>query len=289
MMSFRSLGTLRLRVGESPVWDERRDALFACDILGQQVVLVNLDGAVRGTWSFDKTVGSLGLTESGRVVVALGRDVVLFDPESGAVAPLARLPEPDTNRLNDGKVGPDGCFYVGSMDDRADKQPIGALYKVSANGCVERVADGLLVPNGLAWSPDGSTIFHSDSRGPYIDRCAFDLQRGTLSKRRRFVTLNDKMGRPDGGACDALGHYWSAGVSAGILNRFSESGELVEKYRVPVNAPTMPCFCGPGLARLAVTSLTEGLTDAARVDSDGAILIADAPVTGVPVSRMRGI
>ena len=143
MMSFRPLGTLRLRVGESPVWDERRDALFACDVLGQSVVLVGLDGDIRGTWSFDQTVGSLGLTESGRLVVALGRDVVLFDPDSGVLAPLARLPEPDTNRLNDGKVGPNGCFYVGSMDDRPDKKPVGALYKVSADGCTERVADGI--------------------------------------------------------------------------------------------------------------------------------------------------
>ena len=142
---------------------------------------------------------------------------------------------------------------------------------------------------GWLGHPTDRRIFHSDSRGPYIDSYTFDPQRGTLSSRRRLTTLNDQLGRPDGGACDALGHYWSAGVSAGVLNRFSESGELIERYPVPVNAPTMPCFCGQALSRIAVTSLTESLTDAARVDFDGSILIADASVTGVPVGRMRGL
>ena len=141
-MEFRVLAPLGSRVGESPVWDDRRGALFVCDILAPAIHLVTLDGAVQATWRFDRPAGSIGLTESGRLIVALGRDLAVFDPDTGSLAPLASVPEPESNRLNDGKVGPDGCFYVGSMDDRPEKEPLGVLYRVHVSGSVEPVAGG---------------------------------------------------------------------------------------------------------------------------------------------------
>src|SRR5690242_10373955 len=148
MIAFRQLAALGSQVGESPVWDERRNVLFVCDVLAPAIHRLTLDGTVEGSWRFDRTVGSLGLAESGRLVVALGRDIVVFDPDTGNLAPLARTREPATNRLNDGKVGPDGRFYVGSMDDRVEKEPLGTLYRVHADGTVEPVADGCKVSNG---------------------------------------------------------------------------------------------------------------------------------------------
>lgn len=286
-MEFRVLAPLGSRVGESPVWDDRRGALFVCDILAPAIHLVTLDGAVQATWRFDRPAGSIGLTESGRLIVALGRDLAVFDPDTGSLAPLASVPEPESNRLNDGKVGPDGCFYVGSMDDRPEKEPVGALYRVSAHGVVERLASGFRVSNGLAWSPDGRRLYHSDSRGSFIDALDFDPATGGLGERRRFADLDDVSGRPDGAACDAAGGYWSAGVFAGVLNHFAPDGTLAARYPVPVRAPTMPCFCGPDLRLLALTSLSEGLP--AGGEHDGHLLIAEAQVAGTPVSRMVGL
>ncbi|MBM6593145.1 SMP-30/gluconolactonase/LRE family protein [Microvirga pudoricolor] len=286
MIPFRQLGSLRSQVGESPVWDDRRGVLFLCDILGPAIHRVALDGTLEGSWQFDRAVGALGLTESGRLVVALGRDIAVFDPETGETSPLAKAPEPETNRLNDGKVGPDGCFYVGSMDDRPSKEPLGSLYRVRADGSVERVAQGFKVSNGLAWSPDGRRLYHSDSRGPTIETYTFDPVSGALSDRRRFADLDDAAGRPDGGACDREGCYWSAGVSAGVLNRFDPGGRLIDRCPVPVQAPTMPCFCGPDLRLLAVTSLRIGLDGDG---ADGGIFIAESAVAGAAVARMKGL
>ncbi len=224
-------------------------------------------------------------------MVALSREVVLFDPETGIREPLwAGYDEPGTSRLNDGKVGPDGAFWIGSMDGRPERQAIARLYRVTWDGEASVKAEGFEISNGLAWTADGRTMFHTDSRGPWIDRYDFDPETGEISGRKRICDLDEQSGRPDGGACDAEGAYWSAGVSAGILNRFDREGNLLEKVLVPVPAPTMPCFCGPDLTLLAITShrqLPEATLEAAP--RSGGVFLAQASVAGAPGPDERSV
>jgi len=289
-LDFRSVGDRLYRLGESPVYDDRRHALYLCDITARTVYEIDLAAGGERDWRFDSEVGSLGLCETGRLVIALRSQVILFDQESGDSQELCAIEadRPET-RLNDGKVGPDGAFWVGTIDDRPERQPIGALYRVEPSGAVERKVDGLYASNGLAFSADGRTMYHSDSTGRWIDRWQLDPATGTIDGRSRFATLTDETGRPDGGALDAEGCYWSAGVSAARLNRFDPSGRLVESYPVPAAAPTMPCFGGYDLRTLYVTSLRAGrsreLLD--RYPLTGSLFSANAPVAGVPVGRFR--
>jgi sugar lactone lactonase YvrE len=288
MLEFRLLKDVRCGVGESPVWDDRRKVLFFVDIKAPAIHAIRLDGTEHRTWTMPKVVGSVGLGESGRLVVALDRSIAVFDPESGSLEILADIPEePAGNRLNDGKVGPDGAFWVGSMDDRPQKEPRGSLYRVDGRGQVRPVVErGCLVSNGLAWSADGCTLFHSDSRGPWIDRYDFEPATGQASNRTRIATMDEATGRPDGGAGDAEGFYWSAGVSAGRLNRISRDGEIVATYPVPVPAPTMPCFCGDDLKTLVITSLKPDNPDVlASAPQSGSLFIASSPVAGARVHR----
>jgi sugar lactone lactonase YvrE len=283
-------------LGESPTWDETTNRLWFVDIEGRALHAldcdVRADGALAARshrqFGFEQKVCSLGLTRSGRLLLALADGVYFFTPASGALELLAH-PETDRphNRLNDGKVGPDGAFWVGSMDERPERQPIGSLYRIAPDGHVRRMSTGYKVSNGLAWSADGQTMFHSDSRGPTIDRWQFDPASGRLGERTPIVTLTNEQGRPDGGACDAAGCYWSAGVSAGVLNRFTAEGTLVQRIALPVPAPTMPCFAGPDLKTLFVTSHRQS-QDAATLERQplsGALVMLRTSVPGAPVAR----
>ena len=288
-MEFTRLGDVTCRLGESPVWDDRRELLFFVDIPAPAIYAIRLDGSDLRCWQMPTVIGSIGLTESGRLIAALKHDLALFDPDSGGLQPFATLPadESGENRLNDGKVGPDGAFWVGTMHDVPVRQPIGALYRVGADASVTRHVEGLLVSNGLAFSPDGALMYHSDTRGHWLDH--WDLSAdGVPSNRTRIVTFDGSIGLPDGAATDAEGNYWSAGIYGGRLNRFSPTGELLDSHAVPVPAPTMPCFCGADLRTIVVTSLRTG-SIAAQVDQFpalGGLFIAAAPTAGSPVSRM---
>lgn len=290
-MRFEPIAGLQLALGESPVWDARRGQVFLCDILNNRLIALGLDRGFIRDWVFDAKVCSLGLCESGRLVIALEREVILFDPETGQRKTITRLEgEPETSRYNDGKVGPDGAFWVGTMDGSADRQPISKLYRIAADGDAAVRKGGLIVSNGLAWSPDGRAMYHSDSAGKWIDRHEFDLASGEVGEGRRIAEPGEETGRPDGGATDNDGFYWSAGVSAGRLNRFAPDGRLVEQYDVPALTPTMPCFCGPDLRTLLVTSHRHLPPERlAGYPLSGSVFVASSPVAGTPVARMKGL
>lgn len=292
-LAFTLLADLKCRLGESPLYDERRDRLFFVDILSRTIYGRDLKSGEQGSWKFDSEVGSIGLAASGRLVVALRHAIVLFDPDSDVRQEICAIEARfgDKTRLNDGRVGPDGAFWVGSMDDRPEKQPIASLYRVEASGRVEQKVEGLILSNGLAWTADGETMFHADSRGVWIDRWSFDRRTGAISWRTRVATPTDAEGRPDGGSCDADGFYWSAGISAGRINRFSPDGRLVEWFETPVVAPTMVVFGGPDYRTLYMTSLREGRSEEALAakPETGGLHAAPSPVAGFPSWRFLDI
>jgi len=236
-------------------------------------------------------VGSIGLAERGGLVVAMRTGFHLFDLETERLTFLCH-PEPDiaTNRLNDGKVSPEGRFWAGTMDERLEKEPIGSLYRLDADHRCTRMANDVKVSNGLAWSPDGRTMYHSDSRGGAIFRYAYDPETGSIGKREQFVSMQSEWGRPDGGATDEEGCYWGCGIAAGRVNRFSPAGELIEYVAMPVTHPTMPCFGGPDGRTLYVTSLRENLSDAelARTPLAGGVFMLQPGVAGPPAALYKG-
>jgi len=284
MSTFELVWDSRCGVAESPVWDEATRSLLFCDIGGKKINSLAVDTGARETWDLPEVVGSFGLCRSGRLVVALRHRVVLFDRGTRAVTDLTpAVAEPATNRLNDGKVGPDGAFWVGSMDENSPRQPLGALYRVTADGRIEKKSGGYAVSNGLAWSPDGRVMYHSDSTSAIIEAWDFDPSTGGMSNHRVIAKLTNEDGRPDGAAMDADGNYWSAGPSAGCVNCFSPTGSLLRKLPFPVPGPTMPCFAGDFMY---VTSLREGKSPDVLMQYPtlGGLFRAPTPAKGAPVA-----
>lgn len=269
----------RFGVGESPVWDSATARLFWCDIPAGKIHALEPASGRRQLWQFDEPVPSFGLATAGRLVVALRNDVILFDPMTGRREVVAHIDhaKPDM-RLNDGKVGPDGAFWVGSMDANPAGTPAAKLYRVAPGGEVSVIAHDIAISNGLAWNGTGTLLYHSDSRGSmWLDCWDFDAASGAVSNRRRLRDHDEANGRPDGGACDMAGTYWSAGPSASRINRFSAAGDLLGWVGVPLKFPTMPCFGGPDLRTVYVTSL-----DSREEGRDGIVQFR-VETPGVPV------
>lgn len=291
MAGFEVLIDGRYGIGEGPTWDDRRQCLWWTDIPARMLYRLDWPGEAVASLPMPRRLCSLGLAESGRLILAFEDGVFLHEPGTERFDWVAAIePELAMNRLNDGKVGPDGAFWVGSMDERTPRGPTGALYRVTMAGAERQFGD-VIVSNGLAWSGDGALMIHADSRLPAIDAWDFDAASGRISHRRRIARPADEVGRPDGGAFDAAGIYWSAGVSAGRLNGFDREGALQRSVALPLPHPTMPCFAGSDLRTVFVTSLRAmgSATDLARWPQSGGLMIGDLGVAGVAVHRFRDV
>ncbi|HSK40203.1 MAG TPA: SMP-30/gluconolactonase/LRE family protein, partial [Arenibaculum sp.] len=243
------------------------------------------------SWTMPQSIGSFGLRERGGAVVALRNGFHLFDFETGRLTFLTD-PEADRpgNRFNDGKVSPDGRFWAGTMDEETLSRPVAALYRLDPDGSCRRMLDGLIVSNGLAWGADGRTMFHSDSKGQVICAYDYDPETGGIANRRVIARPSEEVGRPDGAAMDMEGCYWSAGISAGVLNRWAPDGRLDRQIPLPCAAPTMPCFGGPDMKTIFMTSLRHHLPDPilAAKPLSGGIFAVEVEVPGVPVAKFKG-
>jgi sugar lactone lactonase YvrE len=280
----------RAELGECPVWSVEEQALYWVDIRAPALHRLDPDTGATRSWPMPSRIGSFGLRESGGAVVALEDGFHLLDLDSGGLEFVAGPERVPGTRFNDGKVSPEGRFFAGTMDEEMLSRPIATLYRLDPDLSLHPVVENLIVSNGLAWTADGRTMYHSDSKGPVVWAYDYDPDSGTVSHRREVARPTEEIGRPDGAATDEQGYYWSAGISAGVLNRWSPDGRLDRSIPLPCSNPTAPCFGGRDMRTIFVTSLRHDLPPEvlAAKPLSGGIFAVRVDVPGVPISRFRG-
>ena len=281
-------------LGESPVWHPREGALYYCDIPGHKLHRFDPASGELRHWDFATDVASLAPRLDGTLLLAMRDGLWRFDPASGQRERLAEpLYDPARERFNDGKCDPQGRFWVGTIYEPRD--PALASLNCFARGTLTRRLEGITVLNGLAWSPNGRTMHWSDTKAHTIYAADFDPASGTLSRQRVFArfpvkepgqVLNAYGGRPDGAAMDAEGCYWVAMFEGQRLLRLSPDGELLGELLLPVRCPTMPCFGGPELKTLYITTARDKRPAAELIEQPfaGCVLALDVEVPGLPVN-----
>jgi sugar lactone lactonase YvrE len=143
------------------------------------------------------------------------------------------------------------------------------------------------VSNGLAFSPDNATLYHADTTSHRIAAYEYDVASGSVGTGRllhQFSTQRDASygGRPDGAAVDSEGNYWCAMYEGSRLLKLSPSGAILREILLPLRCPTMPCFGGPDLRTLFITSV-RAKRPAAELDAfpwSGCVLSMDVDVPG---------
>ena len=210
----------RAELGECPVWSAHEEALYWVDIRAPALHRLHPGSGAARTWAMPSRIGSFGLRDGGGAVVALVDGFHLLDFDTGALTFLTGPERVPGTRFNDGKVSPDGRFFAGTMDEEQLSRPVAALYRLDPDATLTAVVDGLIVSNGLAWSADGRTMFHSDSKAQVVWTYDYDPGSGAVGERRELARPTEEQGRPDGAAVDEKGYYWSAGISVGVLNRW---------------------------------------------------------------------
>jgi gluconolactonase len=271
---------------EGPLWDK-------------DIGLIVADAVVGGVWKIAtgqqptvvvphrRGIGGLSLHENGAVVIG-GRNLALKWPEgtgkTDTVVLLENNPSADIIGFNDFTTDSAGRIYVGSLafvamdENRGGKS--GSLFVIDLDGSSRVVAEDILLTNGLGFSPDGRTLYHSDSLRNTVF-CYDVRENGDLGPKRDFVTL--AKGMPDGLIVDAAGNVWVAAPYEGAVQIYSAKGKLVAEVRIPVPMVTSLCFGGDDLRDVYIVSGSEQLD----TDRGAGIYRARSNVTGLPRSLAR--
>ncbi|MBY8937552.1 SMP-30/gluconolactonase/LRE family protein [Pseudomonas fluorescens] len=280
----------RNAVGESPVWVTEENALYWVDIPNGGLQRWSADTGHVHAWKTPEMLACIARHSRGGWVAGMESGFFHLHPHSDGSLDNQLLASVEHGRkdmrLNDGRCDRQGRFWAGSMVlNMGLNAPEGRLYRygVGQSGVIEAQLDGFIVPNGLGFSPDGKTMYLSDSHPDVQLIWAFDYdtETGTPSNRRVFVDMNHFPGRPDGAAVDAEGFYWICANDAGLIHRFAPDGRLDFSLEVPVKKPTMCAFGGTRMDTLFVTSIRPG-DDHDPQSLAGGVFALNPNVKGLP-------
>jgi sugar lactone lactonase YvrE len=274
---------IEAQLGEGPVWCEREQVLWWVDIRAPAVNRFNPALGTNTAFAMPEPVGCLGLGQDGRILAALASGLSWLDPADGSLAAFTPIEADEARtRLNDGRVDHQGRLWVGSMN-RTPDGPGGALYCATADGGLRLIESGIKVPNCTAFSPDGRTMYFTDTPTRRIRAFDLDPATGALANERTFAQIADSEGAPDGGTVDAEGHLWVAQWDGSQLSRFRPDGSRERVVPLPVRRPTCMAFGGADFDTLYVTSARTGLAEPGPYD--GGVLAFKPGVRGLPEAR----
>lgn len=284
--------------GESPVWHPQENALYWVDIPAGRLHRWQPDGQTQH-WTADEMLGCIARSHQGHWLGAQESGIFHLIPQAdGRLLAGKRASVEHARpgmRFNDGRCDRQGRFWAGTMQTSMAAEPVGALYRYDAMadgtaGPLQARLGTLSVPNGMAFSPDGKTMYVSDSHPSVQMIWAFDydIDSGSPHNRRVFVDMNQHPGRPDGAAVDAEGCYWICAIDAGQVLRFTPDGKLDRALPLPVKKPTMCAFGGPQLETLFVTSIRPQGIDLSDQPLAGGVFALTPGVKGLPEPIAKG-
>nr|WP_255714120.1 SMP-30/gluconolactonase/LRE family protein [Pelagibacterium xiamenense] len=275
------------QLGETPLWCERNARLYWLDIERPKLQAFDPSTGAVERWSFNASyLGSHALTQCGKHLLALDTALHVFDRTTGDTQLLAQVEAETENRLNDGRCDAKGRFWVGTMDN-ALHRPNGALYRVDGAEVSPPIMNGIIVSNGIAFSPAGDRMYFTDTRRHQSWSFRFDPEAGTITDRHLFADYAQTGERPDGACVDVDGCLWTAFFAGGKIVRYTPEGAIDRKIALPVTNPTCLCFGGSDFKTLYITTSRKFLSaqQLAAEPLAGSVLAIEGAGQGLPENR----
>ncbi|MBP6580721.1 MAG: SMP-30/gluconolactonase/LRE family protein [Sphingorhabdus sp.] len=242
------------------------------------------ESGAHDVWPMSQRIGGFVHKESGGLLLALADGIYDFDAETSAITLRAQSPLPPHVKLHECGCDRQGRFWVGSFDHHfpADRAAAGGSWFRLDGDVLTRVIEGVAVANGLAFSPDGRTLYCANTPSRSVDAFNLEPETGAVSNRRTFVILAPGDGHIDGAAVDAEGGYWLAVVGTGTVRRYLPNGSLDRTITLPCSNPTKPAFGGAALDTLYFTSAKMVIKpDAPGADANGGLFAVTPNVRGI--------
>lgn len=272
-------------LGETPVWSAAEQALYwvNCEEPPRLRYWHPASGETR-SWAMPERIGGFVLRANGGPVVTIASGVYDLDVASGSLTLRAKSPVDPAVRLHESGCDRSGRLWIGGYDGRLsfdNRDARGAaLCRLERNRLVP-VITGMGLTNSLAFSPDGKTIYFSDSTERVVRQADLDPATGAVSGVRVFIELHDGE-FIDGAAVDVEGGYWGAMVLGGEVRRYRPDGTVDRTIKLPFSDVTKPAFGGPDLRTLYLTSARLDFPGHQPFGDNGTLYAIRPGIAGLP-------
>jgi len=273
--------------GEAATWSQAEERLYWCDV--NRFLIHALDPATNAvlSWHFDEPVVALALTDKREtLLVALASRLILWNSRTDSRTDYGfQLSDFPRARLNDGRVGPNGELWIGSMSNNVGSAGE-ALQAWAGEGrlfCIRSGSDprvfksGIGISNTVCWSPDLGRFYFGDSLKNVV--WSYDYHGGGIANEQSFFEGFGR-GNPDGSAMDADGYLWNCRFGGSCVVRVAPSGEIDRIVEMPVRNITTCAFGGKDLRTLYITTAT--ILGGHRDRLSGSLFAMEVATPGLP-------
>jgi sugar lactone lactonase YvrE len=240
--------------GEGPVWDAETGCLYWTDIDGHRFYRYHHATNHHELIKQGLEIAGYCINQPSGFVIANSHGIWLWDGADD-LRLIADQVDGSKCQMNDAIADPEGRFLAGSNFYDSDKEyELGKLIRVDRDGTVHVADEGFLLPNGLAFSPDETTMYFADSAARQIYAYDYDRRTGGLRNRKVLIQVPDDEGLPDGLTVDAEGFLWSAQWYGGCVVRYDPEGKVERRIGIPAKQVSSVAFGGNDLTDVFVTS-----------------------------------
>ncbi len=281
--------------GESPLWDAAKKSLLWTDNAACKFYCYDWDLKQHELLLDGFEINGCALDQSGGLTLVNNSGVWVWD-KANPPQLIADTVENIKLQLNDCIADPQGRLLAGSCYyDPSNSYPLGKLLLVGRHGKVEILDEGFHLANGLGFSPDGATLYFTDSIQRTIYQYSYDQETGSAQDRRVFVELDKSAGIPDGLTVDAEGFVWSAEWYGGCISRYDPDGRRERQVRVPAKQTSSLGFGGQDFCDIFITSASRSEPTPAMPPGynpnsgyfGGALFHVNMGIPGKPENRTR--
>lgn len=263
------IDTVRVKneLGEGVTWDHTASKVWWTDIQQRKLYRYDPETMQLEHWDTPERLCCFAPRENGQgLVAAFESGFAFYTPETAEFEWIVKL-EADNpgTRFNDGRTDRNGRLWAATMvEDKKAATYFGSLYCLNHDLSVTQTIGGLSIPNSLCWSPDGRTMYHTDTPSRQINRYDYNNECGTFDNQRSFITTKPDC-YPDGSIVDARGFLWNAQWGSNTVVRYSPEGDQDLVVNIPASQPSCVAFGGRDLNLMFVTSAWQGLNNEARL------------------------
>jgi len=275
---------IRAELGEGAFWNHETNELYWVDIEGKKLHIYNPETKTNRSFDTPSRIGTVVPADSTTAVIALEDGIYLMNTTNGETELLSDVESEITeNRFNDGKAGPGGQLWVGSMH-LPQNEPKARLYMVEGDGTATPKVENVTISNGIVWSGDERTMYYIDTPTQKIRAYDYDPASGAITNERVAVEVPDSLGYPDGMCIDEQDKLWVGMWNGNAVARFDPvTGSFMSKIEVPAHNVTSCAFGGPNLEIMYITTASLDMTEEERQKYPlaGSLFKARAGVKGV--------